>query len=512
MINRILFTLFIFSTISLFSQEEPQLQYPFGEPGSTPRGVYGDDNREEIKDTEGFEEFARATAVMIHKDAVKGDSIYGKSLKTYLISQFKTTKFDKNVKFLDQPTVGDCTGFLISPDVLVTAGHCIQTMEDAKEWVWLFDYTNELEYNQFDEYITVDLDNLYEVIEVIDAAYSQEDPDTSSDYSVLRLDRKSSRRPYRYRTAGTVKKGTDIYTIGAPTGLPLKLSTESTVVDSSPTSWFKSNIDSFPGNSGGPVFDKNGFIEGILVRGAVDYSNGNYRGDYIYDEACGCIKTVTFEEEGYTVGCQAHKITFLPEELMFRSVYDNIEYAIVNKMKDRYYDWASYSWIFNSEYTTNRGRIEHIAIDVKNYEILEELLNKYSTEYTDEFVRSLLEKAISIKDRKLFDLLLKYELDPDAGYNAPLKLIQQTIKNNETSYAKELIKYGAQLTVKDVSGNTPLHDASSIGNKEIAKLLLANGAKANVKNNRGEYPEDLAEKAGHKSLIKPLRKARKSEK
>ena len=427
-----------------------------------------------------------------------------------MISQFKSTKFDENVKFLDQPTVGDCTGFLISPDILVTAGHCIKTMEDAKEWVWLFDYTNELEYNQFNEYITVNPDNLYEVVEVIDAAYDQDNTDVSRDYSVLRLDRKSSRRPYRFRTTGTVSKGTDVFTIGAPTGLPLKLATDSKVVDSSPTSWFKSDIDSFPGNSGGPVFDKNGFIEGILVRGAVDYSNGSYRGDYIYDEDCDCIKTVTFEEVGYTAGCQVHKITYLPQELITGSVYDNIEYAIENKMTDRYYDWASYSWIFNNEYTNNRGRFEYIAIDAKNYRVVEKLLSSYSEDYTDAFVRGLLEKAIANKDEKLFDLLLDYELDPDAGYTSTLKLVQQTVKNNETSYAKKLIKSGAQISVKDAEGNTLLHYASNNGNKDLVKLLLANGAKANVKNNNGDYPENLAEKTGHTTLIKSLKKARKS--
>lgn len=509
MINFFLVSILFFGITTLQAQETPPLQYPFEEPGSSPRGVFGEDGRKEIKDAEGFEDFARATAVMIPKEEIKGNRIYGYSLRELLAHQFDTEKFNDNVKFLDQPTAASCTGFLIAPDLLVTAGHCIKTIEDAANWVWLFDYTNDLSYNEEDRYVEVNKNNLYEVSEVLVGELNDDEDDKSLDYSVLKLDRKSDRRPYRFRTSGVVAEGSDIYTIGAPTGLPLKLSTESTVVDNTATSWFKSDIDAFPGNSGGPVFDSNGFIEGILVRGAVEYSNGNYTGDYKYDQACDCVKTVTFQEVDYTAGCQAHKITYLPEEIVQRAIYNNIAYSIKINNTDRYEDWSVYSWMFTSNYAKERGRLEDVAIHNNNYQVLENLLVKYGEDYSDDYVRTLLEGAIDSQNTQLLDILLTNELDPDASYTSSLRLIQKAVKDNNVLFAQRLINSGAQVTIKDIYGNTLLHDAAGNGNTEVVKMLLAKNVSAKSKNNAGYYPEKVAKKAGYKMLAKTLKEVRK---
>lgn len=507
--SKILSALFIVIMTGLYAQENPPLQYPFGEPDSTPRGIFGEDGRKEIKDTEGFDEFARATAVLIPKDAIEGNRIYGYALRDVLTQKFESEAFDDNVKFLDQPTAASCTGFLISPDMLVTAGHCITTLEEAAEWVWLFDYTNDLKHNKKDGgYIEVNPANLYEIADVLVSEF-EKGGDNSLDYAVLKLDRKSDRRPYRFRSSGVVAEGSNIYTIGAPSGLPLKLSTESTVVDNTAEAWFKSNIDSFPGSSGGPVFDSNGFIEGILVRGAVEYSSGSYADDYIYDEECDCIKTVTFTEVTDTSGCQAHKITDLPQILMNQSIYNNLEYAIQNKFTDRFNDWATYSWIFASDYTKNRGRLEEIAIKAENYQVVEQLISKNSEKYEDDYVRTLFDIAIDTDNKRLLDLLLSNELDPDAGYNAPYKLIQESVKNNDVFTTRQLLEAGAQLEVKDDKGNSLLHYTASNGNAELTNILLAQKISTDIKNNAGSYPEKVAEKAGHRELAKLLKNARK---
>ena len=126
--------LVLFATVLFlngFAQEKP-VDFPFGAIGTNSRGVFGDDNRLEIKDNEGFKQFARATAVMIPKNRIIGNRGYAYSLKGMLENTFGVRKFHKNVKFLEQPTAGNCTGFLIAPDVFVTAGHCVETKEDAQ--------------------------------------------------------------------------------------------------------------------------------------------------------------------------------------------------------------------------------------------------------------------------------------------------------------------------------------------------------------------------------------------
>ena len=112
------------------SAQNIEIEYPFGEPGiEVTRGVFGSDDRKEVKDAYGYQDFVRATAVMISKENIYNEEFYAWSLRDLLKRKFGKDRFSNDVKFLDQPTVGSCTGFLIAPDIMVTAGHCINSME-----------------------------------------------------------------------------------------------------------------------------------------------------------------------------------------------------------------------------------------------------------------------------------------------------------------------------------------------------------------------------------------------
>ena len=112
------------------AQDRPKAepyQYPFGDIGDTSRGVFGVDDRSEASKSIEFKDLVRATAVMIRKSKMVGNNqdgyrVYSETLRKRLTRQFGTDKFHENVKFLDQPACASCTGFLISPDILVTAG------------------------------------------------------------------------------------------------------------------------------------------------------------------------------------------------------------------------------------------------------------------------------------------------------------------------------------------------------------------------------------------------------
>ena len=338
----------VISLLSLNAQDKKIIEYPFAEPGTdVSRGVFGTDDRKEVKDAEGYEDFVRATAVMIRKDNIYNDEFYSWSLREKIQNKYgKNVEISEEVRFLDQPAIGSCTGFLIAPDILVTAGHCINSMEEANQFVWVFNYTSESEFINSRK-LQFKKENIYEVEQVITSIL-----DDNDDYAVLKLKRQSDRAPYRFRTSGSVLLDGAINTIGSPKGLPLKFATNATVVDVSQSQWFKSDIDSFPGNSGGPVFDENGFIEGILVRGAVTYDDDwSLTGDFYLDSSCNCIKTVTWNSVKYTAGCQSQRITTIPVDAMIMSIYSNIEYAIKNNLEDRFNSWSIYNWIFNHKYT-----------------------------------------------------------------------------------------------------------------------------------------------------------------
>jgi len=505
--KKIILLLITLSTSLFINSQNVEIEYPFAAPGSdVSRGVFGKDGRVEVKDAEGYEDFVRATAVMISKENIYNDEFYSWSLRERLTRQFGSSNFSDDVKFLDQPVVGSCTGFLIAPDIMVTAGHCINSMEDANKYVWVFDYTSESDFIN-GRRLQFKKENIYEVQSIITSTLNN---DTRDDYAVLKLKRKSNRAPYRFRTSGSVIEGGAINTIGCPTGLPLKFSTDAVVTDNSPSNWFKSDIDSFPGNSGGPVFDQNGFIEGILVRGAVQFSSAGYTGDYKYDDDCDCIKTVQWDQVKYTAGCQSHKITSVPGSALISAIYDNLKYAIENNINKRFDSWSIYQWIFNGTYNSSSERLEKVALKNKNLYALNKILEiTADKDISDEFARELLDNAYAQRNTRAIELLLKNDILADAGANKNQTLLQKTVYDNSAEISELLIKYGADISIKDSYNNTLLHTAASQGNYKVCQLLIEKGLSASTKNSYGQRPEVVAKKAGYKSLRKYLKKERK---
>ncbi|NNE31755.1 MAG: trypsin-like serine protease, partial [Winogradskyella sp.] len=486
-----------------------QIQYPFAEPGTTPtRGIYGTDDRIEVKDAEGYEDFVRATVVMVHKSYLVGDSFFkSRTLRDRLSSQFETDKFARDVKFLDQPTLGTCTGFLIAPDILVTAGHCINSMEEANNYYWVLDYTSESEFVQ-DKYVKIEPENIFEVERVI---ASKLDDDTVEDYAVLQLTKKTDRTPYRFRTSGKAIVKHPIYTIGSPTGLPLKFATNAVVKDTIPDNFFVTDIDTFPGNSGGPVFNQNGFIEGIHVRGTTVRDAMGYRtSSYIYDPKCNCVKNVKYtKKQTQYGGGEAQTINQIPYWILYKAIYENLEYAIANNLEDRFYSWYAYNWIFNHWYADDKGRLEIVAIENNNRTALETILELTKEELTDEQSRLILNAALNSDTNETLKFLLDSGLLPDAGEDYTYTLLQTLVMNNKFDMAQLFISYGADINAVTNGGDSLLHLAAQTGNKDMVVSLLKMGLSVNSKNYRKKRPEWTAKKNKHKSLSRYLKKVRK---
>jgi V8-like Glu-specific endopeptidase len=66
--------------------------------------------------------------------------------------------------------------------------------------------------------------------------------------------------------------------MGHPSGLPMKYADGAKVFGNF-DNYFSTNLDTFGGNSGSPVFNaKTNEVVGILVRGDIDYIEGEFEG------------------------------------------------------------------------------------------------------------------------------------------------------------------------------------------------------------------------------------------
>jgi len=74
-------------------------------------------------------------------------------------------------------------------------------------------------------------------------------------------------------------------------------------------------------------------------------------------------------------------------------------------------------------------------------------------------------------------------------------------RDGESKLVSELLKNGADISVVDLQGRTPLHFSASNGQFETTKLLVERGADLLLRDKSGSMPVHLAAEAGHSELI-----------
>lgn len=185
----------------------------------------------------------------------------------YEFDQEKTIVSELNVcpsqKFTTQPILSVCTGFLIGKDRLLTAGHCMKTQRDCEDGLWVFEF--------FKDAKKIPSRNIYRCKKII----SRNEGATflGKDYAIIQLEREvKNRKVLKVQKSKSLRKNGKVAVIGHPLGLPMK-----TALGKITSAWFgpyfKTNLDTFVGNSGSPVFNlETAEVIGLLVGGAEDFS------------------------------------------------------------------------------------------------------------------------------------------------------------------------------------------------------------------------------------------------
>ncbi|HLE10919.1 MAG: hypothetical protein A2504_09285 [Bdellovibrionales bacterium RIFOXYD12_FULL_39_22] len=256
--------------------------------------IYGDDNRLDLFEaTDGLHlQLAQSTAAQIGNSTFIDDGV-----SDYYTIKGGTLQSGMNLcadeRFANQTAVARCSGFLVGPDLLVTAGHCVTKQSDCDGFKWAFDY------NVTDEgrpiISTLLKSSVYSCVSIVERAQSSSNSD---DYALIKLDRPvTDRAPLIVRREGKIGMNTEVVVIGHPSGLPTKISAGARVRETAFAKYFVTNLDTFGGNSGSAVFDsQTGVVEGILVRG---------ENDYVYDYDSRCRRPQQCTEDG----CRGEDVT-----------------------------------------------------------------------------------------------------------------------------------------------------------------------------------------------------------
>lgn len=274
----------------------PQVTLP-GAGGFTLFVVYGyDDRREEYEVTDPQTLRAGdATVVLVEKSSLQLDA----DGQTYRLTGPPLHEWVDGLcsdePYYDQPTPGFCSGFLVGPDLIATAGHCTGCDTDLADIAVVFGFVMA---DTETPVLTVPVEEVYSCRELV--ASQNGDPD----WGLIRLDRLvTDHRPLPIRQAGRLVEGQSLMVIGHPVGLPRKYDRGGRVKDNWQGNHFGANLDTYGGNSGSAVLNADTLaVEGILVWGLEDFN---------YDDQADCTRSLTCPDTGCPGWERATRISLL---------------------------------------------------------------------------------------------------------------------------------------------------------------------------------------------------------
>lgn len=251
--------------------------------------IYGDDDRIDpylVKDQRLLDLTKSTVALVKRSSLISNTSFSGGTPRQSTAGTFtlKTESYGlamglcSSERFFKQPTAAFCSGSLIAPNLILTAGHCIQTESECKTTSFVFGFSMKSETEANTSFKAEDVVHCKKIV-------SWEMQNDGADYAVIEIDKPVTHiQPLKMADTTKLKIGTPLVVIGHPSGLPVKLSAGAAVRDlKGDDGYFTANLDTYGGNSGSAVFNNTtGEVEGVLVRGETDFvRQGNCRISFV---------------------------------------------------------------------------------------------------------------------------------------------------------------------------------------------------------------------------------------
>ena len=233
--------------------------------------IFGNDDRKNAvqasaaRDTHRSVALALLTGVQTWQKAADGSALLDLDTESLNVC--------KDVKFASDPVVlYPCTGFLVAPDLLATAGHCQvnvgvsqnETESYCKAYDWLFDYEADASGQVKTKGISPE--KLYHCKKIIYAVNDEHAP--YNDFALVQLDRPVvDRKPLKLASAPS-HVGDSVSILGFPLGTPMKFADQAHIrANASDSPTYTTDLDVMDGDSGAPVMNQLNEVIGILISG-----------------------------------------------------------------------------------------------------------------------------------------------------------------------------------------------------------------------------------------------------
>lgn len=354
--------------------------------------VYGDDNRMEAYESPAeIQSLGDATAAMIPTKKMLTIGAFTMLPPSTLKQDMKLCEGEA---FSEQLSAALCSGFLVGPDLLVTAGHCITSEFDCEKQSWVFDY--KLDAKTKRAKTIIDSSKVYKCSKIINAKLVGNGTD-KIDYSLIKLDRPVvGRAPLKYRTEGKLEDASDVFVIGYPSGLPQKYAPGSVVVSNTDPHYFQANLDTFGGNSGSSVFNaRTNEVEGILVRGAKDY---------VKDPVNNCYKVNKVDNDITDLGRYGEsvsRITDIPSLKYREALFAAVKSGDLEKVKELVAKEVSLEITDNEMNTTLHYAVQGAQTEMVKF-LLEKKINGDAVNLAGQSANAM---AASLGDEQLLQLM-----------------------------------------------------------------------------------------------------------
>lgn len=235
------------------------------------RVIYGEDDRLDLFQVQqkSLIDLADSTMALIQQSDLTDDGSGRTKIRTTKFANSYRLPLCPNERFREQETAAFCSGFLVAPNLVATAGHCVQSQgssnSDCATTRFVFGFNMK---SESDVPTSVATGEIYKCRRIV----AHKLDNMGADYALIELDRPVvNHAPLRIRREGAPGPNELMTVIGHPSGLPTKVSGNAQVRKVLSTH-FVTNLDTYGGNSGSAVFNSiTGEVEGILVRGEADF-------------------------------------------------------------------------------------------------------------------------------------------------------------------------------------------------------------------------------------------------